>query len=543
MLSNKKYIDGLLNSDLDKYENLRDLAGLLEFYEKEDFKEAHRINKTVKAISGRNALNGENPNQVEFYKLNKNAYLFDAPSEFESFLIYVEWDRDPSKRFYLPRRKVLKQLVDSLQELEDDKLDLLTISLPPGIGKTTLGCFFLSWVMGKYPDDCNLASAHGDKLTRGFYDQVSAIITDSEYLYKDVFPTVSVESFNSKDETINLNRPKRFKSLTCRSIGGGLTGATRCERYLYCDDLVSGIEEALNRERLDTLWQKYTNDLKSRKKKKCKEIHIATRWSVHDVIGRIEKQYQSSGRHKFISLPALDEKEESNFDYMFDVGFDTKYFKDMRDNLDDVSWRCLFMNEPIEREGLLFPEDSLETYNGILPPGNPDKVFAFCDVAWGGGDFLSLPVAYQYGEDVYIPDVVFNAGTKEVTRPAVVAMLMRHTPHITRFEANNGGSEYAEWVDNELKTNKSVRLNISARKAASNQAKLSRILQASPEITKFHFLEKNLRSPEYKEFMKNLTGFMNNGNNKHDDAPDSLAGLADLIYKGYGQVSVMDRPF
>ena len=279
-----------------------------DFMKKKNFTEAHKLNKIVKKYSAGGSLGDKNI--AEFYQLNKDAYLFDAPHEFDSYLIYVEWERDPRRRFYLPRRSIIKPLVDALQDMEDDKLDLLSISLPPGIGKTTLGCFFLTWVMGRDPEQPNLASAHGDKLTRGFYDQVRAIITDEEYLYKEIFPTAKVESFNSNDETINLNRPKRFKSLTCRSIGGGLTGATRCEGYLYCDDLVSGIEEALNRERLDALWNKYSNDLKSRKKKKAKEIHIATRWSVWDPIGRLQLLYGNNPRARFISVPAVDENDE-----------------------------------------------------------------------------------------------------------------------------------------------------------------------------------------------------------------------------------------
>ena len=276
--------------------------------------------------------------------------LFDAKLEFNAYLQYLEYDREPEKRFYLPRLKIIKPIVDALQEIEDDKLDILAISQPPGTGKSTLGIFFLSWQMGKYPNMPNLASAHSDKLTRSFYDGVNSVIKDPEYLWHDVFPSVNVAGVNSKDETIDLDKPKRFKTLTCRSIDGSLTGATRCERILYADDLVSGIEEALSIDRMDNLWSKYTNDLKSRKKLGCKEIHIATRWSVHDPIGRLENLYENEPRAKFLAFPALDENDESNFDYEYGVGFNTKYFIDMRESLDEVSWRCIFQNEPVERE-------------------------------------------------------------------------------------------------------------------------------------------------------------------------------------------------
>ena len=233
--------------------------------------------------------------------LNKRSLLFDAKSDLDAYLQYIEYDRDPDKRFYLPRRRIIRPLVNLLQKIDDDEIDLLSISMPPGTGKSTLGIFFLTWIMGKYPNMPNLASAHSDKLTRSFYDGVLSIIKDPEYLWADVFPGLNIAKTNSKDETIDLEKPRRFSTLTCRSIDGSLTGATRCEKILYADDLVSGIEQALSIDRLNSLWEKYTNDLKSRKKLGCKEIHIATRWSVHDVIGRLEQLYGDNPRAVFYS--------------------------------------------------------------------------------------------------------------------------------------------------------------------------------------------------------------------------------------------------
>lgn len=527
-----------------EYQAVEDLFEMLRIYESENKKLAHLWNREVRKVSAQQVKLAKSDSLAEnFYFLNKKSLLFDAKDDFDAYLQYVEFDREPEKRFYLPRRKQILPIVQALQDLEDDLLDLLSISMPPGTGKTTLGIFFLTWIMGKYPMQPNLASAHSSMLTKSFYDGVLSILTDPEYLWADVFPGLTIAQTNSKEETIDLEKKKRFKTLTCRSIDGSLTGATRCEKYLYADDLVSGIEEALSKDRLDNLWNKYTNDLKSRKKLECKEIHIATRWSVHDVIGRLEKRYENNPRARFLAFPALDENDESNFDYMYGVGFDTKYFWDMRDSLDDVSWKCLFMNEPIEREGLLFPEDELNYYNGVLPEGGLVRKYAACDVAWGGGDSLSMPFAYEYEDgSVYIVDVVFNKGDKTITRPIVVGKLMYHLPHETEFEANNGGDEYCDAVDEELKK-QNVRLNLSHRKAPSNQSKLSRIIQAAPDIKKFYFLDKKHRNKEYAAFMKELTSFVQTGKNKNDDAPDSLAILSRKIGSKSGKVEVFKRPF
>ena len=111
---------------------------------------------------------------------------------------------------------------------------------------------------------------------------------------------------------------------------------------------------------------------------------------------------------------------------------------------------------PYIREGLLFPADELRYFNGVLPDGEPDRIVAVVDTAWGGGDSLSMPVAYVYGEDVYIQDVVFNSGDKTVTRPLVIGTLKKHHPHMVRWESNNGGDEYGGIVDEKLRDRKSV---------------------------------------------------------------------------------------
>jgi predicted phage terminase large subunit-like protein len=271
-------------------------------------------------------------------------------------------------------------------------------------------------------------------------------------------------------------------------------------------------------------------------------VMIGTRWSVADVQGRIQEQYRDNPRYRFRVIPALNEHGESNFDYPYGLGFTKAYYLDMKESTDPATWSAKYMGEPYEREGLLFPPDELNWYNGTLPDGEPDRILATCDIAWGGGDSLSMPIAYLYGEDCYIHDVVFNRGDKETTRPIVLGKLKLHKPHMVRFEANNGGHEYADIVNESLRK-EGLRLNISHRKAPSNASKLSRIIQVAPEIKRFHFRDFKNSDSEYREFMRELTSFLMTGKNKHDDAPDSLAMMANLIMYGRMGVEVFKRPF
>lgn len=479
----------------------------------------------------------------KLFSLHKRVLHVAAPYDFDSYLIYVEWNREPEKKFYIPRRSVLLPIVQAMQDMIDDKIDLLTISMPPGTGKSTLGIFFLSWVMGKFPDGQNLASAHSGMLTRSFFDGVLQIISDPEYLWADVFPGVQLASTNTKEETIDLNKKHRFSTLTCRAINASLTGATRCDKILYVDDLCSGIEEAMSKARLDKLWQSYTNDLKSRKKEGAREIHIATRWSVHDPIGRLERQYGSDARSRFIVLPALDEQGESNFNYAYGVGFSKEYFEDMRLNLDKESFDALYGNNPIEREGLVYNMDELRRYF-TLPKQEPDAIIGICDTKDKGTDYAFLPVAYMYGQDFYIHDCVCDNGLPNIVDARLSEILLRHKVKSCRFESNSAGGRVAEKVQDEIKK-KNGTTHITTKFTTAN--KETKIIVNSAWV-KEHCVFKDAtlysRSSEYGKMIEMLCSYTMAGKNKHDDVPDGMAMFAEYAQSLQGKsVEVINRPW
>lgn len=467
-----------------------------------------------------------------------------AQDDFDSYLQFVEWARDPEKRFYAPRRPILHDMVvRSMQMLADDELDLLTISLPPGTGKSTLGIFFLSWMMGRNPDAPNLASAHADMLTRSFYDGVMQIIRDPEYLWGDVFPGLNVAATNAKEETVDLGKPHRFSSLTCRAINASLTGATRCEGILYCDDLCSGIEEAMSRDRLDKLWMTYTNDLKSRKKLTAKEVHIATRWSVHDVIGRLEKQYGGSDRARFIAVPATNDDGESNFNYAYGVGFDKAYFDDMKANLDSASYDALFMQRPIEREGVLYPQDELRRYFE-LPLGEPDAIIAICDTKDKGKDYGFLPVGYVWGDDYYIDDCICDNGQPGAVEARFVEILLKHKVQSARFESNAAGGKVAEKVQLAVKS-RDGNTHITTRHTTEN--KETKIIVNSQWVKEHCLFRADgtfKPSEDYGRMMRMLTTYTMTGKNPHDDVPDGMAMFA-LYAQSFtaSKPVILRRPF
>lgn len=521
-----------------------DVFDAIKIYAQTDKSGAYRRNAELRTLCVKAKKESKDWSFIEcLEEIRKESYHLEAKDIFDSYLIYLEWDRPAKKKFYLPRRKKLRVLVNDLQDLADRKITFLGISLPPRVGKSTLCILFLTWMMGKYPDTANVMSGHSDKLTDGFYQEVLSIITDSvTYHWQEVFPETKLVDKSAKNETVDLNTKKRFPTLTCRSIGGTLTGAVEIgeEGILYSDDLIEDLEESLNMDRLDAKYDAYLNQLKDRKKDGALELMVGTRWNVFDPLGRIQAQYEDNPKYRFRVVSALDENDESNFDYEYGVGFSTKYYHDMRNSIDDATWWAKYMGQPYVREGLLFPKEELKYYNGVLPDGECIKK-AVCDVAWGGGDSLAMPFAYIYGDAVYIHDVIFCNGSKDITYPLVVGRSKHHMPHTERFEGNNGGSEYADKVDELLRAD-NVHINIYSRRAPNNQSKLARIIQYAPDIRNFYFIAPKYQSSEYKKFMSEVTTFVQTGKNAHDDAPDSLAQLADEICHSTGRYEIFQRP-
>ena len=275
------------------------------------------------------------------------------------------------------------------------------------------------------------------------YNDVVNLIEDSKAEIQAIFPNGKIVQKNAEQMFIQLQTKYNtgYKSAYFRGIDGNMAGVLEASWLLYCDDLIKNIEEAMNPDRMETARTKYGTDIVQRKaNKEVRELHIATRWSTGDVISTLENEHKGSEKWKFLKKPALDENGKSNFMYEHPFEMDEEYFLERRNSpmMDEISFSCIYQQEPIEREGLWVTEDGLHYFNGELPDIECDLVCGACDVAWGGGDYLSMPIAKVYGKAVYIVDVVYNNKTKEVTRPIVVGQIKNNKIEKIIFEANDG---------------------------------------------------------------------------------------------------------
>ena len=518
------------------------------------------------------------PDAARYVEFVEGVLRENASDDFDSYMLYMEWGRDPERQFYRPRRHVLYPLVQDYQDLFDGKLDFLGISQAPRTGKTTMGVFFLTFVMGNFPSRANVMSGHSDKLTKSFHMEAMSIITDQDtYRFLEIFPDSPLVYSSQADETIHLKRKRRFPTLTCRSIDGTLTGAVEVGRdaLLYVDDAVSDREEALSADRMDKLYAAYLNQLKDRMNDGAKQLFVMTRWVPDDPMGRIEAQYEGNPRYRFTRMPALDGKPydewvddsdvmpsdevvkrkggkslihhewgRSNFEYLYNLGFSTRYYEDMRASLyaagEGDSWDAKYMCEPRYIGGLMFSEDQLRFYDG-LPEGEPDAVLAVCDTKDRGKDYACLPVAYQYGEDFYIEDCVCDNDLPEVVEPKILRCLIGNGVQLVRFESNLAGGRIADDMARQCRERGHL---IDVRKKYSTENKETRILVDSMWVKEHCLFRAEPPHADYRTFLTMLTHYSTEGRNKHDDAPDAMSMLKRFVQSLVGgTVTPMKRMF
>ncbi len=492
--------------------------------------------------------------------------------DFRAFCIALEWNRPIDKKYYIPRMKLLEKhgIMQAFQDLQDDKLDLLVLNMPPRTGKSTISLFFLTFRAALYPDQSILASGHSTMLTQSFYNEFVEIVTSDEYRFGDIFNNITLVNKNSEYSYLDFNSKKRFHSVNFRSVDAGTTGSVEASNLLYCDDLVKDAEQANNKDRLDNLYEMYSSTLKDRKVQRlCKdgkyrtvpELHVNTPWSLYDVTNRIintAREKGNSDRIRIVSIPCWNENHESNFQYDYGKGFDIEYYEDMQAAEDPVIFSAKYLMKCIERDGRPFERDNL-TYYTELPGTEPDRIVAYNDVSHGGEDYMSMPIAYVYGLEVYIVDVLFknDFGGDGVSRLWVRDKIKEHNVSRCGFEKNNGGDFYSTLVDKDLKAI-GYRCNITAHAAPTRQRKLDRILSCRNEILgigndlgdnyRVYFKDPSLlpKKCEYRDFLENLWDWSQKEGaiqkKQHDDAPDSLAGLLTNVLgkRGHATVKIMD---
>jgi hypothetical protein len=491
--------------------------------------------------------------QQNLYKAMQETYYYLARYLFEYFLPAMEFGIPPEKQFIAPRTCVLNRVAREMSKFyyREDR-PIMTLSMPQGTGKTEVSKRFMSWAIGKDPDLPNMMISYSAAIAKDkFYNGIDALINDDMRNYGKIFP--NLRQIYKSGETLSLDytndpnrkRPHSEYTLYCVGFDGSVTGRTRAHNILYADDLIKDIEEASNKEIMDKKWVEFTGTIKKRMQGRCKMLLVGTMFSINDPLTRTINYYREHEPERLIEIriPGLDENDESNFNYKYGYAITTEMFHEDRNLMDPVSFSCLIQQNPIERAGLLFFEEEFKKFDLSAYKRNEEeyqRTVAYCDVAWGGEDHLSMPIVDEYSNGE-CPAVhwTFLKGDKEETIPQVVDAIITYGVTYICFEANNGGDMYADAVSRELKKRKYI-CYVTSKKAPTNKTKLDRILAAQGFIKGSDASEYRLIVPtresikndkQFNEALNEVFAFnqstaKNVRAKQHDDAPDSAAGLA-----------------
>lgn len=476
------------------------------------------------------------------------------PAGFNPFWIARKAEKCKSKI------KTMHHFIDSI-EATDEYKEMVCISIADEskqyiIGdsmipthNTTVGNWFVLFKAGQSPNGRSLCVGSGDMLVGSFYKGMLEILQQTDkYSFYEIFPDAKLVETKADDKTFNLKDKTRFATVTCRPIDGQITGSTEAtpDGVIYLDDCVKNEEEAVNADRLEFLWDKIRGDVLGRRLEGCPIVGQGTRYSLRDPLGKLQDIAPEMGwRFKILEIPALNDNDESNFEITLHGKrmFTTEYYRHERLLVTSMQWESQFQQRPYEAKGQLFPEDDLNRFFE-LPLERPDAILAACDTADKGSDSVSMPIGYVYGEDVFVPDVVFNNGTPEYTKPECATKLVKHFVQKAQFESNNAGEYYAKDVEESMKA-LGGKTSITIKRTISNKS--ARIEAESDRILKhFYFLDKSKYKPgsEYWAYIKELCAYVRTGKVSHDDAPDGTAMLSEMTRRiSMPKAQPIDRPF
>jgi hypothetical protein len=376
--------------------------------------------------------------KADALKLYDKALLFCARDDFDCFMLYTEKDRDYKDRFWVHRRNSLKSVVNAYQKIADRRLNtasrpiVLFVESPPRVGKTTLLVWFLVWISAKNPEFSNLFVGHSSALAKSVYEESGVFIQDKKYKFYDVFPElIQTCETQAKEMNVNLGLSKRYKSLQFRSIDSNLSGVVEASLVLAIDDVITGIEEALSPDRVEMKSQKVTTDVLQRVANSNVDlIFNGTPWCRNDPFEVMWDKYKDDENYDVIKVsnPATDENGKSNFNFNEElkIGFTDEFYRKKREEMDEISFKALYMLERLDREGLLFNIDQFPLFSPEKLKEKPRAIYNYCDVAWGGGDYLAMPFVYEYEDGLFLADAVCNKHDKTVTQPIVASKIAKH---------------------------------------------------------------------------------------------------------------------
>ena len=410
---------------------------------------------------------------------------------------------------FFTQRPFLKQVADAFQSIEEGAIKSLSVSMPPRAGKSYITSLYCAWTIGRNPSESVMRNTCTATLYVKFSYDVRAIIQSIKY--KQVFTDVRLSDDKKNLQGWNTNTARQV-SYFGAGVGGTIIGFG-ATKVAITDDLYRGIEDALSDTVNDRIhqWKQSTHD--SRFETGCARVDIGTRWSLNDVIGRnmADNQYE-----RCIVIPALDEHGNSFCEEVMT----TSEFEDKRKRTSPEIWAAEYMQEPVDIRGRLFSTlnfiDPVD-FDALVKSRGIDGAIGYIDVADQGADYTALAIAVLIGKEIFIVDHVYSRDNTDITLPLCAAMLNKWEVKFCRVESNSMGAMFSRQLQ--------ALTDCRILQVANQVNKITRIIMQSVYIQqRMTFVRRE--DAQGLQFVQNVLSFSKEGKNKHDDAPDCMAGLS-----------------
>ena len=253
-----------------------------------------------------------------------------------------------------------RQLQQFYLDLIAGKRPTLLIQAPPQHGKSWAISDFIGWIIGLNSTLRVIYASYSDTLgIRCNLAQQRAIEGDK---YKKIFP--GIELGNRADKIIRNNNHLEFKDEKGDPTDGQFRNTTVNGRINgesldlgIIDDAVKGREQANSITQSQKIWEWFTDDFGTRFSDKAGLLIIMTRWSTHDVIGRIIEEELDNVR--VVNYPAIatkTDKKRKDGEALFEELKSKEFLERRKKVMISASWESLYQGKPTISGGNKFKD-------------------------------------------------------------------------------------------------------------------------------------------------------------------------------------------
>lgn len=473
--------------------------------------------------------------EQESLLLLRNQNIKEAKRDFRKYCNLM------NPAFFRESRDFQDILCDTLQAMYEKTLinektgkpyELLIINLPPGHGKSYTAGMFASWIFGQDVKNQVITVSYNQTLSTRFAKTVREMIQDKEilgdldyYVPTSFFPHLQIKDGDGAMDLWSLKGA--YMSYLATSFSGSITGMRG--NIGIIDDPIKNKEEAVNERVKEAHWDWYKNTFLSRMVEGAIQIIIMTRWASDDLAGKIIAEFPD--KCFVLEMPVLSEDGLPLCEEILSL----EAIEDKRRGIDEEIFQANYMQQPIDKQGALYGK--FKTYDPeMMDFERFERIINYTDTADMGADFLCSISAGIIDKYAYILDIYYTDAPMEETEPETARRIHQHKVREIAIESNNGGRGFARNVESLLKTKFLNKLAMVTWFHQSKNKK-TRILVNATNVMEQVIMPEGWER-KYPEFYNAMVKYQRKGKNAHDDAPDSLTGIVEVVN---GEVKLQQR--